>query len=628
MINVEQKLDEQEQFQTLDFEKLAFSQGSHIMTNKRCRLPEKSFKVARKGYEEIHVPAPLPEPSNPQERLIPINELPEQFQPSFAGSTHLNRVQSKVFPVAFESDQNMLVCAPTGAGKTNIALLTMLRTISQFIDPASGVIDKMAFKMVYFAPMKALVQEIVGTMSMKLGALGLTVAELTGDSQLTQREIREAQLIVTTPEKWDVVTRKGNQRPFLRLVRLLILDEIHLLHDERGPVLECLVVRTVRMQEETQASVRLVALSATLPNYTDVARFLRVNLETGVFFFSNSYRPCPLSQQFIGITEQKPLKKFQLANEILYEKITERAGKVQMIVFVHSRRETYNVASIVQKFCLERNTLGLFFPDNDLARREILRTESQNVTNAQLREILPFGFAIHHAGLTRGDRRLVEDLFTDGHVQVLFSTTTLAWGVNLPAHTVIVKGTQVFDPKRGKWTELNGQDMLQMLGRAGRPQYDREGEGIVITGHAELQYYLSLFNEQLPIESQLITRLVDSLNAEIALGTITRRDEAVSWLGYTYLYVRMMREPSLYGTKRTQEDPLLRQQRTNLAHSALGILASHGLVHYDRRAGWVTPTELGRIASHFYLSHRSINTFSQHLKPYINDSDLLRVFSL
>jgi len=89
--------------------------------------------------------------------------------------------------------------------------------------------------------------------------------------------------------------------------------------------------------------------------------------------------------------------------------------------------------------------------------------------------------------------------------------------------------------------------MLQMMGRAGRPQYDTKGEGIIITTHQELQYYLSLNNMQLPIESQLISQLADQMNAEIVLGTIANAREAVNWLSYTYLYIRMLRQPALYG---------------------------------------------------------------------------------
>jgi pre-mRNA-splicing helicase BRR2 len=85
---------------------------------------------------------------------------------------------------------------------------------------------------------------------------------------------------------------------------------------------------------------------------------------------------------------------------------------------------------------------------------------------------LAFGIGVHHAGLSRSDRDLVESLFADRHLSVLVSTATLAWGVNLPAHTVIIKGTQVYSPELGRWVELSLQDVMQMLGRAGRPRYD------------------------------------------------------------------------------------------------------------------------------------------------------------
>lgn len=67
-------------------------------------------------------------------------------------------------------------------------------------------------------------------------------------------------------------------------------------------------------------------------------------------------------------------------------------------------------------------------------------------------------------------------------LQVLVSTATLAWGVNLPAHMVIIKGTQVYSPEKGTWQELGPLDVMQMFGRAGRPQYDTQGLGVIITG--------------------------------------------------------------------------------------------------------------------------------------------------
>ena len=72
---------------------------------------------------------------------------------------------------------------------------------------------------------------------------GITVDELTGDHQLTKEQITATQIIVCTPEKWDITTRKGGERTYTQLVRLMIFDEIHLLHDDRGPVLEALVAR-------------------------------------------------------------------------------------------------------------------------------------------------------------------------------------------------------------------------------------------------------------------------------------------------------------------------------------------------------------------------------------------------
>ena len=87
-----------------------------------------------------------------------------------------------------------------------------------------------------------------------------------------------------------------------------------------------------------------MGLSATLPNYEDVAAFLRVDPAKGLFHFDGSYRPCPLQQQFIGVTEKKAIKRFQLMNEICYEKLLEQAGKNQVLVFVHSRKETAKTA--------------------------------------------------------------------------------------------------------------------------------------------------------------------------------------------------------------------------------------------------------------------------------------------
>lgn len=613
----------------INLENLVFDQGNHLMTNPKVKLPEGSTKRTFKGYEEIHVPAPRKR-NAPDDREIPVSELPEWARVPFPAAGKLNKVQSKCFPEAFNGDGNMLICAPTGSGKTNVAMLTILREIGKNRNPETGEINLDTFKMVYIAPLKALVQEQVGNFGSRLKQYGILVSELTGDRQLTKQQIADTQIIVTTPEKWDVITRKATDLSYTNLVRLIIIDEVHLLHDDRGPVLESIVSRTIRKAEQTGDPVRLVGLSATLPNYRDVASFLRVDPLKGLFQFDGSFRPCPLRQEFIGITEKKAIKQLKAMNDITYTKVLEHVGtnRNQMLIFVHSRKETAKTARYVKDKALEMETIGQILR-SDAGNREVLTAEAESVNDRDLKELLSYGFGIHHAGMSRSDRTSVEDLFAEGLIQVLVCTATLAWGVNLPAHTVIIKGTQIYSPEKGSWVELSPQDVLQMLGRAGRPQYDSYGEGIIITSQNEMQYYLSLLNQQLPIESQFVSKLADNLNAEIVLGNIRNRDEGVEWLGYTYLFVRMLRSPGLYSVGVDYEaDHSLEQKRVDLIHSAAVVLEKSNLVKYDKKTGKLQSTELGRIASHYYITHSSMLTYNHHIQPSITPIELFRVFAL
>jgi pre-mRNA-splicing helicase BRR2 len=353
----------------------------------------------------------------------------------------LNRVQSKMCDVALKSSENILLCAPTGAGKTNVAMMAMMNILGQYkkeLPPgeageASDVVSKdmfdlSSFKIVYVAPMKALVQEVVKNFSERLQDYGVVVRELSGDSSLTRQQISETQLLVTTPEKWDIVTRQGEGRAYTQLVKLVIIDEIHLLADDRGPVLESIVARVIRQVEAAAEPIRLVALSATLPNYADVATFLRVKPDKGLFFFDHLYRPVPLQMQYVGISERNAFKRIQLQNEICYEKVMDqRRGGNQVLIFVHSRAETGKTAKALRDLCLERDETSFFVRDGG-GTQEILREESSAAKNPDLKDVLPYGFAIHHAGMAREDRELVEDLFADRHIGVLCSTATLAWG--------------------------------------------------------------------------------------------------------------------------------------------------------------------------------------------------------
>ena len=278
---------------------------------------------------------------------------------------------------------------------------------------------------------------------------------------------------------------------------------------------------------------------------------------------------------------------------------------------------------------LEKDEMHKIIQD-DSATREILKTEGEKTINNDVKDLLPFGIGVHHAGLPRQDRSMIEDLFAAKHLQVLVSTATLAWGVNLPAHTVIIKGTQIYNPEKGRWTELSPQDILQMMGRAGRPQYDKTGEGIIITSHSELKYYLSLNNMQLPIESQFVSQLADQLNAEIVMGSVSNLNDGVNWLAYTYLYIRMLRAPNLYGLtqENLKQDPFLVQRRTDLIHSAAILIDKAGLIRYDKRTGAMVSTPIGKVASHYYIKYKSMGVYNKELKPTMGMIDIFRLFSL
>jgi activating signal cointegrator complex subunit 3 len=600
--------------------------GDDVITENeylRERLATRSLqpkRITHPGYEEYHIPPPPKREDT--EPLIPISQLEDWAQLAFKGVTHLNRVQSRVFYSAYKTNENMLICAPTGCGKTNVAMLTMLREIGQHF--RNGVLRREEFKMIYVAPMKALAQEMVTNFSKRLAALGIVVREMTGDMQLSKRDVQNTQLIITTPEKWDVVTRKATDLSLIQLVKLLIIDEVHLLAEDRGPVIESLVARTLRQVESTQSMIRIVGLSATLPNYEDVATFLRVNPLSGLYFFDNSYRPVPLQQQYIGVTVSSPVRRLQLYNEICYKKVEEslRAGN-QVMVFVHARKATSQAAKALYEIAMKEGDVELFQPNFKVSDLK----EIEKSRNREMRDVLAQGFGIHHAGMIRNDRHIVEKLFANGSIRVLCCTATLAWGVNLPAHTVVIKGTQVYNAKKGAFVELDMLDVMQIFGRAGRPQFDTSGEGIIITTAEQCPRYLNLLNHALPIESQMQQELANHLSAEVVLGTVTSVREAMQWLSYTYMFIRMLKNPLAYGISYEEKamDPMLGGKRRELITQAAELLAKSKMVTFDEETGIITATDLGRVASHYYIHYETVQMINRKLAPTMDEPEILHL---
>ncbi|XP_028968689.1 activating signal cointegrator 1 complex subunit 3 [Galendromus occidentalis] len=594
-------------------------------------LPESAKQITTGTYDEIRIP--VSDSTIPRVcTLISIMDLEEPLQAAFPKTERLNLIQSAVYPVAYQSNENMLICAPTGAGKTNVAMLTIMREVMKRLDPVTGRASN-DFKIVYVAPMKALASEMVSNFGSRLSVFGMSVRELTGDMQLTKTEMMKTHMLVTTPEKWDVVTRKGSgDVQMVKMVTLLILDEVHLLHGDRGPVLEALVARTIRQVESTQSMIRIIGLSATLPNYTDVANFLGVNLASGLFYFDHRFRPVPLAQTFVGYKGRSRLEQNQQMNDITYEKALEivKAGN-QVMVFVHSRNNTIRSAGAMRDIASEHGKLE-FFLQNNHPQYSLLEKNLASSRNKKLQELFRVGFGFHHAGMLRQDRNFVEKAFSKGAISVLFCTSTLAWGVNLPANCVIIKGTDVYDSTHGAFVDLGILDVLQIFGRAGRPQFQQTGEAMIITHHSKMSNYVSLMTNQWPIESKFHQNLADNLIAEIVLGTVTNIDEAVEWLSYTYLFVRMKKNPLVYGLtpKSLREDPELFNHRRGLIEEAARKLDSAKMIRYHEATGSLDATDLGRTASHFYIKYETVERINEWFLRKVStlqDADVIAMIS-
>ncbi|XP_048670508.1 activating signal cointegrator 1 complex subunit 3 isoform X3 [Marmota marmota marmota] len=538
--------------------------SSAFIAGAKMILPEGIQRENNKLYEEVRIPYSEPMPIGLEEKPVYIQDLDEIGQLAFKGMRRLNRIQSIVFETAYNTNENMLICAPTGAGKTNIAMLTVLHEIRQHFQ--QGVIKKNEFKIVYVAPMKALAAEMTNYFSKRLEPLGIIVKELTGDMQLSKNEILRTQMLVTTPEKWDVVTRKSvGDVALSQIVKLLILDEVHLLHEDRGPVLESIVARTLRQVESTQSMIRILGLSATLPNYLDVATFLHVNPYIGLFYFDGRFRPVPLGQTFLGIKSANKMQQLSNMDEVCYESVLKqvKAGH-QVMVFVHARNATVRTAMSLIERAKNCGQISCFLP-------------------------------------TQGPEY--------GHAEK--------------------QGTQIYAAKRGSFVDLGILDVMQIFGRAGRPQFDKFGEGVIITTHDKLSHYLTLLTQQNPIESQFLESLADNLNAEIALGTVTNVEEAVKWISYTYLYVRMRANPLVYGIshKAYQIDPTLRKHREQLVIEVGRKLDKAQMIRFEERTGYFSSTDLGRTASHYYIKYNTIETFNELFDAHKTEGDIFAIVS-
>jgi activating signal cointegrator complex subunit 3 len=171
---------------------------------------------------------------------------------------------------------------------------------------------------------------------------------------------------------------------------------------------------------------------------------------------------------------------------------------------------------------------------------------------------------------------------------------------------VIVKGTEYFDGKESRYVDYPVTDVLQMMGRAGRPQFDKEGVACIFVEESKKNFYLKFLYNPFPVESCLGPRLADTLNAEIAIGTIASIEECLGYIDWTFFGRRVKNNPSYYGID-SNSDEEKAEFLYQTVMDCLDALKENDCITINEEDGSnsIATTPIGSTSSKFYLNHRT-----------------------
>jgi len=406
------------------------------------------------------------------------------------GYVNLYPPQEKTVKAGLLEGKSILVSAPTASGKTLIAILAIIRHLSE----KRG-------KIVYLSPLKALASEKFNEFK-KLGSVdigkNLKIQISTGDFDASEKNLGQNDILVLTNEKMDSIIRQGAE--WIDQISLVIADEVHLLgDDDRGPTLEIVLTKLKLLPKRPQ----ILALSATVTNADEIADWLECKL------VHSEWRPVPLSEGVYdqGVVTMQDSKKFEIQTSIRGPPVDLGLDSLnnggQAILFAETRTRSVSLATKASEAVSK--TLNK-------EEKEILEKISQKILDDNehtelvktLASLIKNGVAFHHAGLNSNCRDLIESEFRNKRIKILSSTPTLAAGVNLPARRVVIASLSRYDAKYGTNKPISILEYKQLCGRAGRPQYDKYGEAIIVgnsNGDEIFDYYINGTPE--PISSKL-----------------------------------------------------------------------------------------------------------------------------
>ncbi len=406
------------------------------------------------------------------------------------GLTKLYPPQNDAIKAGLLKGKSVLVSAPTASGKTLIATLAIISYLS-----------KNKGKVIYLSPLRALAAEkFLEFKKLEKISIGnkIKVGISTGDYENIEKKLEKNNVLILTNEKMDSIIRHGAE--WIDEIGLVISDEIHLIGDDsRGPTLEMILTQLKELEHKPQ----ILGLSATITNSDEIANWL------GCKLVDNEWRPVPLSEGVYdgGLVTMSDGTTFEVANTIrgtpidLGVQCVQEGG--QSLIFAETRMRSKSLATkaveVIEQL-LEKKELD----ELEKISKKILTNSEQTDLVKTLAILVKKGVAFHHAGLNQTCRQIIETEFRKGTIKLLSSTPTLAAGVNLPARRVVISNINRYNAKIGANRPISVLEYKQLCGRAGRPQYDKYGESIVVgngNGEEILEHYIK--GEPEPIESKI-----------------------------------------------------------------------------------------------------------------------------